>query len=296
MTIQNTHRVVGGNPVNNIINPPSNNVVKDLQNMSTVVCHFHNEEHLLPWWLEHHKRIFDHGIMIDYHSTDRSMEIIREICPDWEIRYTRNKFFDSVPVDEEVMNIEKVLGGWRMALNVTEFLYGNVDRLGHFGEPTQFYIGNYVFVDMEDPSKGNTLLDHRHPLHKQRYWGYDEFRNTGEARATETMGRMSRSIHNYPITYPPGRHFGGDPDSISKCKPTFDDLAIFYYGWADLSFNGLKRKDQIKHKSTETGSVHNKTAEQFAEINRGLQGISRDLRAEIAPILEHNRRITGQEF
>ena len=91
--------------------------------MKTVISHFYNEEHLLPWWLNHHKQIFDHGIMIDYHSTDRSMEIIREICPDWELRYTRNKYFDSTPIDQEVMDIEKKLEGWRMCLNTTEFLY-----------------------------------------------------------------------------------------------------------------------------------------------------------------------------
>jgi hypothetical protein len=129
----------------------------------TVISHFYNEEHLLPWWLNHHKQIFDHGIMIDYHSTDSSMEIIREICPDWELRYTRNKYFDSTPIDQEVMDIEKELEGWRMCLNTTEFLYGNIGHLDDRQEPTQYFIGNYVFVDMEDEIKGPLTLSHDVP-------------------------------------------------------------------------------------------------------------------------------------
>jgi len=74
--------------------------------MKTVICHFYNEEFLLPWWLNHHRSIFDHGIMINYHSTDRSVEIIRELCPTWEIRYSRNIDFHAEKIDLEVMDYE----------------------------------------------------------------------------------------------------------------------------------------------------------------------------------------------
>lgn len=261
--------------------------------MKTVICHFYNEEKLLPWWLKHHSKIFDHGIMIDYHSTDRSMEIIRELCPTWEIRYTRNQHFDSVPIDQEVMNIEKVLGGWRMALNVTEFLYGNTDHLVELSDPKQYLIGNYVFVDMENLEQGQTLLDHNYPLYKQRYWGYDDFSNTGSG--TNGMGRMHRSIHNYPVEYTAGRHFGKE---VAK---SFNDLVIFYYGYADASETGIKRKTQIQTKMS--ADERNKNAGQhvtdsadFLGRIRCRQTNSRDLRPEIATILEHNKRITGQDF
>ncbi len=49
----------------------------------TIISHFYNEEYLLPWWLEHHKKYFNHGIMINYASTDNSVSIIKQICPDW---------------------------------------------------------------------------------------------------------------------------------------------------------------------------------------------------------------------
>lgn len=261
--------------------------------MKTVICHFYNEEHLLPWWLKHHKQIFDHGIMIDYFSTDRSMEIIREICPDWEIRYTRNKYFDSVPIDEEVMYIEKMLGGWRMCLNVTEFLYGNTDHLRDLPDPTQYFIGNYVFVDMENADQGQTILDHNYPLHQQRYWGYDTFFNTGEPRG-QIMSRVNRSIHNYPITYSGGRHFG-------RTTKSFDDLVIFYYGNADISDAGVNRKTQIYSKispkeQSEMKNYHITDLEEVRKRIREHKQFSRSLKEEIAPILEHNRRITGQEF
>jgi hypothetical protein len=261
--------------------------------MKTVICHFYNEEHLLPWWLKHHKAVFDHGVMIDYYSTDRSMEIIREICPDWEIRYTRNKYFDSTPVDKEVMRIESMLGGWRMCLNVTEFLYGNTDHLIDLPDSTQYLIGNYVFVDMEHPAQGQTILDHNHPLYQQRFWGYDTFNNTGEPKGG-IMARVNRSIHNYPAVYKPGRHFSGTVKS-------FDDLVIFYYGNADISEAGIKRKMQIHAKISPLeqgamGHYHLTNSDAIRDRIKEHRNFARDLNLEIAPILEHNRRITGQEF
>jgi len=102
---------------------------------------------------------------------------------------------------------------------------------------------------------------------------------------------MSRSIHNYPVTYTGGRHWTGD-----QYKKTFDDLVIFYYGWADLSDAGIKRRDQIKNKISENATVHHHSFDDFRNWGRARQVDSRDLRAEIAPILEHNRRITGAEW
>jgi hypothetical protein len=60
--------------------------------------------------------------MIDYHSTDKSVEIIKELCPTWEIRTTKNEMFDAHLVDKEVMEIEDTLFGFKIALNVTEFI------------------------------------------------------------------------------------------------------------------------------------------------------------------------------
>jgi hypothetical protein len=72
----------------------------------TIISHFYNEEYLLPWWLEHHKKYFNHGIMINYASTDNSVSIIRQACPDWTVINSRNKFFDAKLIDDEVSDIE----------------------------------------------------------------------------------------------------------------------------------------------------------------------------------------------
>jgi hypothetical protein len=295
----------------------------------TVVCHFYNEEFLLPWWLQHHKHIFDHGIMIDYASTDHSRDIIREICPSWEIRPSRNEFFDAKPIDDEVMDIERELDGWRVALNVTEFLYGNTQHLKDTTEPTQYFLTNYVFVDMED---NPNLLDHTRPLYEQRYWGYLDNKNVGGKLAKGSVRRMNRSIHNYPVVYPDwGRHW---PNTTAS----FDDLVIFYYGYADASEQGLDRKAQIRSRISEIveqvtyilppgarfeedefgkviivdkngieinfhnrpggqGSHHNYNKQEFLDQYRyDQQPLCKDLRVDISNILSYNKQLTGQEF
>ena len=39
-----------------------------------IFSHFYNEEFLLPFWLQHHKKIFDHGVLFDYDSSELSSE------------------------------------------------------------------------------------------------------------------------------------------------------------------------------------------------------------------------------
>lgn len=90
--------------------------------MSTVLMHFYNEEYLLPFWLEHHKKIFKHGILINYHSTDNSLKIINDITPNWSVINSRNIMFDVYDVDNEVTDIEKNIEGYKICLNTTEFM------------------------------------------------------------------------------------------------------------------------------------------------------------------------------
>ena len=91
--------------------------------ISVLITNIYNEEYLLPFWLNHHKKIFDHGIIIDYGSTDKSLEICKEICPNWEIRKTKNADFAAANADQELMNVENQLNGIKMILTITEFLF-----------------------------------------------------------------------------------------------------------------------------------------------------------------------------
>ncbi|TKI90936.1 glycosyltransferase family 2 protein, partial [Bacillus cereus] len=43
-------------------------------------------------------------------------------APNWEIRNSKSLEFDAYLVDQEVMEIEREITGWKMVLNTTEFL------------------------------------------------------------------------------------------------------------------------------------------------------------------------------
>lgn len=254
--------------------------------MRTVICHFFNEEFLLPWWLSHHKKIFDHGIMIDYASTDRSAEIIKEICPTWEIHQSRNKFFDSAEIDREVEDYEATCTGWRMALNVTEFLYGNVQQLDRIKGKRQVFVGNFVFVARDS----NQRFTHELPLHEQVSFGYFE----NDRRSIERLhfgARASRSLHNFAIDYPPqgGRHF--------IQTPTFKDLAIFYFGYAALNKAFIDRKVQIKGKMSAVelgarGDDHPNTVSQ-ARFKANIEAHHRPRAMDLAPEINMLSRFQG---
>ena len=190
----------------------------------TVLCHFYNEEYMLPWFLNHHKTIFDHGIMIDYHSTDRSCEIIREICPTWDIITSRNPNFQADTIDYEVMDIEKNIDGWRICLNVTELMIGDYTILDDTSN--QFLLPSMFFVDCDR----ERAVDPSIPLYKQKTDGFSFKEYFKERRA--------RSIHNVCVQYPvPGRHYE---------TYTTDKLVVFYYGWCPFNDDALKRKLQIQ--------------------------------------------------
>lgn len=202
----------------------------------TILSHFYNEEYLLPWWCEHHKRICDHAILIDYNSTDKSVDIIKEICPSWTVVKTSNKFFDAASTDREIETYEKTVSGWKVTLNTTEFLYGNVQQLKEITKPTQKFLGNYVFFDVFE----NMLLDEKKPLHEQCFYGYKDWMD--RTNMLSMLFRSSRSIHNKNIEYPRhgGRHYSE--------QPSFYDFWIFYYGFCSMEPKMQKRKEQINTK------------------------------------------------
>ena len=208
---------------------------------STVLSHFYNEAFLLPHWLQHHKRVFDHGIMIDYQSTDASLDIIRKICPDWEIRSSRNTDFGAMNVDIEVEDIERGLEGYRMCLNVTEFLFGDMTTLPE--EPTQLIIPAHMIVDDKFRTPGNNNI----PGWEKAIWplvpfGLIEGFDKGFT-FKENFERAGRSLHNHPVSYPkPGRHY---------FTYNTEEFCIFHYGWAPMCEETLQRKLQIQNRIPE---------------------------------------------
>lgn len=91
-----------------------------------LITHFYNEDALLTQWIRHHAPLFNCAVMIDYHSTDKSREIIKREAPDsWSVFMTHNGDFAAVATDAEVSGYENSFSNnhWRLALTTTEFLF-----------------------------------------------------------------------------------------------------------------------------------------------------------------------------
>ena len=197
----------------------------------TILCHFYNEEYLLPWWLKHHREIFDHGIMINYKSTDKSVDLIKNYCPTWQIVDSRNELFGALDTDREVMDYEKQIDGYRIALNVTEFLVGNISKLySQYNQPI-----HAPCISMIDTKEQEGLYpDVEIPLTKQRFFGVNPFNSSGPNSG-------SRLLHQEKnIQYGAGRHFWYNKDNLG-----FFILRYKHSPWNNLF---IKRKMQIAEK------------------------------------------------
>ena len=190
---------------------------------------------MLPWFLNHHRQIFDYGIMIDYHSTDRSVEIIKETCPTWTIITSRNIDFQADTIDTEVNDIESQIDGWKICLNVTEQLIGDYSILDD--ELQQLLVPSIFMVDCDR----DKLVTQDLPLYEQKFDGFMFSDNQ-----QNFLERRSRSLHNIPVHYPaqstqacmaPGRHWN---------SYNTDKLVTFYYGWCPMDQGGFARKLQIQ--------------------------------------------------
>jgi hypothetical protein len=213
----------------------------------TLISHFYNEEYLLPWWLKHHKKYFDYGIMIDYHSTDNSKKIIEEICPHWTIVTSNNKDFDAPKVDWEVMEIESLISGYKIVLNTTEFLISTKEDWEKdflFEKYDQILIPSSVMVD-DDLNQNE--LDYNIPLHKQKNKGMDI-----HIKPKFYSLRNSRSMHKVKVNYSAGRHFYSYNTQEDLIK-TFDDgttstiFNILWFGFSPYNEKLLKRRLQIQN-------------------------------------------------
>lgn len=252
--------------------------------MITVISHFYNEEFLLPFWLKHHLNLFDHGILINYRSTDRSTEIIKELCPTWEIRATTNKGWnDPFAIDNEVMAIENSISGWKIALNTTEFVF-------HYDlqEYTKNFKGDAVrtqgFYMFDPPELINQDVDQNQYLVLQRTYGCKESDNQSR----------SRLLHRYPNgNYLVGRH------RTRWDAPIDNSLYLLWYNWSpykqnkqrgmsyrkrhyeDLVQSGQKGAmvDQIRELSTSKGwdKEHQVWREGKNSLSAGIDGPPRDL-------------------
>ena len=94
------------------------------QRKVVLINHFFNEQFMLPYWIQHHAPHFDKAVLIDYNSTDNSADIVRRLAPSsWRIVRSRNKYFEAIPCDDEVVSYEaEDPSDWKLALTTAEFL------------------------------------------------------------------------------------------------------------------------------------------------------------------------------
>lgn len=227
---------------------PQVEIIKKNKPIATVICHFYNEEYLLPFWLNHHKEIFSHGIMINYQSTDNSVDIIRSIVPDWEIIDSRNREFDSKLCDEEVMDIEKKIKGWKIALNVTEFLSCDLySLLNSVTDDIQsITITCYPMVESYE-HESQIEVTYEKPLIHQRTYGI------------KNNSRSTRTIHRAPCgNYCQGRHYNRvSPACISNPS----DAVVLWYGYSPFNNSVIKRKLQIQTRMSLSDKINNRGKE-----------------------------------
>ncbi len=247
--------------------------------MRTLISHFFNEEYLLPWWLKHHVPMFDYGILIDYSSTDNSVDICRHFAPHWRVVRSQNLVFDAVSIDFEVQQYEAGLPGWKIALNTTEFLCGadlsKLEMLIESQQLTGCYFENAVMVDAFPEQAPNPDL----PLVEQKFHGFmntDPDNNHGRLYHRGTIGG-----------YMPGRHRSFLPHlAIAQGLGT-----IFWYSMSPWTEPFIRRKLQIQtrlsnhDRRANWGSHHVTDAEKLEHKRSGMLENAIDL----SPILNLGR-------
>ena len=205
------------------------------ENKLTIITNVYNEEYLLPFWIEHHKKlmddgIIDHVVVVDYRSTDNSMNIIRKMCPTWEIVTTKNQHFGAEENDNELMEIEQQTMGYKLILNTTEFLMCTNTLKHSFSnsKPECFEILSDIVI---------TSNENYYPLNC-----YDMFRNIEKK---VSFVRSPRFLHSYPTgEYLVGRHMTKHSNVTSN---HFIQASIYWFGMFFLNENFMIRKLQIKN-------------------------------------------------
>jgi hypothetical protein len=216
--------------------------------MRTLISHFYNEEYLLPFWIKHHRDVFDNAILINYKSTDKSVHLIKKLAPStWKIVDSTNENFDAHLCDLEVMQYEKMFDGWKMVLNVTEFFVcPNLELIEQECKKKDlngFRTSGIVIVDDQDGSEVNPNIS----LTDQKRFGFLESSFDFDAQKLPFYLGPSRSrIYHRCKTgmYFPGRH----KSFLPKIPHTKNSAYTMWYGFSPWNQEFIKRKIQISQK------------------------------------------------
>jgi len=231
--------------------------------MATAIMTFYNEEYYLPWWIKHHSKLFDNGILIDYHSTDRSYEICKDLCPPhWKIVKSMYDDFDPFTLDLEFQFYESTVSGFKMPLTTAEFLFvpaalDNIDRFCIDQKVDYFRTYGVCMVD----TNTEELPTYDKQLYAQKYHGmingyigppYNPLPNYFACF-------FSRYYHNNTFgAYATGRHFL-IPPLAPKFYKEYQALDIFtlkykYSPWNPTTIARIQQfKDRIPQSALDDG-------------------------------------------
>lgn len=227
----------------------------------TLISHFYNEEYLLPFWIRHHLPLFDNAILIDWASTDASVGIIRELAPHWKVVPSKHKWFSAANADGEIMEYERSLPGWKMALCTTEFLL--IDDLDGYCKSVEdaglmgFVAFGRSICDTYESRKLPVHFDV--PMLRQRHWGLEH---------SDLFIRKDRMMHRWGD----GNYTGGRHSTLHPHDRLLMGYSTAFCAWLALApYDQTKeRKLQIQKRVPESSfaigdSVHHRMTERQLE-------------------------------
>jgi len=266
-----------------------------------IVSHIRNEEYLLRFWLTYHKKYFDHGVIIDYGSTDKSVDVIKEICPTWDIIPSRYEQMGTDTMDLQVEEEEsRFPGWWKTCLSTTEFLVGDFNKLDSITEPTKIAVPQFQMVDKVTETSNNpdTSID----LIRQKKYGihYNDKINYPSEKFMDNKSdqrlegwirslrngwktRRTRILHNFTHKhkYPLGRHYDNFNDADKE------NFIILYYRFSPWNNSMQSRIIDIQNNMTQNdknkglGIEHLLSIEGAMAWHKVWEESSRDLSEEI---------------
>lgn len=232
----------------------------------TVISHILNEEILLPFWLNHHKNLFDDGIIINNGSTDGSIELVKDICPNWEI--IDLGLCPINIVENKLVEIERRVHGYKIILNTPEFIVHHnlkdyIDSIPNF---RALRTKGYNIIETEEERL--IPLDKSINILKQRIHGYDEQKAfyVGEY-PPEHIGvspiLRNRLLHKFPD----GGYLGGRHQSIyDRHAPIDENVPLAWFGWG-LPDIKIKKNQGIRQTNNGGWGLHHLWDDELVEFN-----------------------------
>jgi hypothetical protein len=224
-----------------------------------LLSHFYNEDALLTQWIRHHSPLFDCAVIIDYHSTDNSREILKREAPDsWNVVYSNNREFGAMAIDYEVSGYENSFSNnnWRLALTTTEFLFTaglrrKENPIFRESDGTAIRIPSLTVVDKEDSArndKSEALLKQKNSFYFQN--GASGILTDEEERYVNNhYNRFMHTVRDFSNPYMVGRHefrHASVPQNMHILKYVYGPFPEFF-----------SRKLQIKTRIPESDKQFN---------------------------------------